>query len=256
MGLPRTYDETVDALTDIVDGATASGDRAGYFAAMYRAVTTTVRRWAVEGRFEDAARMQRFVVDFAHHYLAAHAAWHSGQPCSASWQAAFDATRRWRPIALQHLLLGMNAHINLDLGVTAAALDPGNDLDAVRPDFETINDILAGLVDACQDALGQVSPWLRLVDHIGGASDETVVRFSLVAARRNAWRVATRLAPLSGSSLEREIASVDRSTAQIARVVTNPGFLASAVLGVVRLREESDPATIIRVLATIQPSIV
>jgi hypothetical protein len=125
MGLSGTYDETVDALTDIVDGATASGDRAGYFAAMYRAVTLTVRHWVVEGRFEDAPRMQRFVIAFAHHYLAAHAAWQSGQPCSASWQAAFDATRRWRPIALQHLLLGMDAHINLDLGVTAAALDPG-----------------------------------------------------------------------------------------------------------------------------------
>jgi hypothetical protein len=37
-------------------------------------------------------------------------------------------------------------------------------------------------------------------------------------------------------------------------VVAHPGFLASAILGVVRLREESDPATIIAVLATIQPS--
>ena len=27
---------------------------------------------------------------------------------------------RWRPIVLQHLLLGINAHINLDLGVTAS----------------------------------------------------------------------------------------------------------------------------------------
>lgn len=254
MGLPSTYDETIDALTDIVNAATATGDRAGYFAAMYRAVTKTVRRWAVEGRFEDAERMQRFVVAFAHHYLAAHAAWHSGQRCSASWQVAFDETRRWRPIALQHLLLGMNAHINLDLGVTAAALGPGNDLEAVRPDFETINDILAGLVDACQDALGHVSPWLQLVDHIGGASDETVVRFSLVAARQNAWRVATRLAPLSGPTLAGEIAAVDRSATQIARAVTNPGFLASVVLGVVRLREESDPRAVIAALAAIEPS--
>ena len=107
---------------------------------------------------------------------------------------------------------------------------------------------------ACQDALGRISPWLGLVDHIGGSGDETVVRFSLVAARQNAWRVATRLAPLSGSSLGAEIAAVDRSAAHIARVVANPGFLASAVLGVVRLREESDPATVIKVLATIQPS--
>ena len=92
---------------------------------------------------------------------------------------AFDATTARRPVILQHLLLGMNAHINLDLGVCASELaDPGM-IDAIRADFDAVNDVLAELVDGCQNALGEVSPWLGLVDRIGGSGDEAVIRFSL-----------------------------------------------------------------------------
>ena len=107
---------------------------------------------------------------------------------------AFEAAGRWRPIVLQHLLLGMNAHINLDLGVTASELADGGSIDAVRADFDAVNDVLGELVDGCQGALGQVSPWLGLADRVGGSGDETLIRFSLVAARRQAWSVAERLA--------------------------------------------------------------
>ena len=117
-----TYDETVAALTEIVERCVAEDDRIGYFAGMYVAVTTTVRRRAGEGRFADPARMERFVTGFAGRYLAALDAWRAERPCPESWRAAFAAAGRWRPIILQHLLLGMNAHINLDLGVAAAEL--------------------------------------------------------------------------------------------------------------------------------------
>ena len=58
----------------------------------------------------------------------------------------------------------MNAHINLDLGVTASELGDGGAIDAVRADFDAVNDVLGELVDGCQGALGQVSPWLGLAD--------------------------------------------------------------------------------------------
>ena len=64
-----------------------------------------------------------------------------------SWRVAFDAAARRRPIVLQHLLLGMNAHINLDLGVTAATFAGPEGLATVRRDFDAINRVLADLVD-------------------------------------------------------------------------------------------------------------
>jgi len=246
--LATTYDDTIDALEAIVARCSADRDRIGYFAAMYLAVTRTVRQRAAEGRFADEARMERFVTGFAARYLDALEAWQLGAPCTESWQVAFGATRRWRPIVLQHLLLGMNAHINLDLGVAAAEVADGAAIDAVRADFDAVNDVLRDLVDGAQGALGQVSPWLGLVDRIGGSGDETLIRFSLVAARRQAWSVATRLSAQSANERQAATDAVDASAARIGRAVEHPGVLASTLLLVVRARERADPAEVMRLL--------
>jgi hypothetical protein len=247
-------DDTVTALDSVVAGCAARDDRIGYFAAMYVAVTATVRARTKAGHFVDGPRMERFVARFARRYLDAHEAWRVGRPCPDSWRVAFDAAGRWRPIVLQHLLLGMNAHINLDLGVTAAALPDGGSIDAVRADFDAVNDVLGELVDGCQGALGQVSPWLGLADRVGGSGDESLIRFSLVAARRQAWSVAQRLASLTGADRERAIAAVDRDAARVARAVAHPGIAASAALLLVRARERARPGDVMALLAAVRPT--
>jgi Family of unknown function (DUF5995) len=249
-----TFDGAIEALEAIVDRCAADADRNGYFAAMYLAVTHTVRQRSEDGHFQDAARMERFVTGFAGRYLAALKAWRAGQRCPAVWLAAFGAAGRWRPIILQHLLLGINAHINLDLGVTASELVPGGSIDTVRADFDAVNDVLGDLVDGCQDALNAVSPWLHLADRVGGSGDETIIRFSLAAARRQAWSVAERLVPLSGSERAQEIDRVDVASAGVAYVVEHPGVPASAVLLAVRMRERAEPGDVMRLLATVRPA--
>lgn len=244
--------ETEAALRAIVDRSIERNDRAGYFAAMYLSVTRTVRARAAAGRFADPARMERFVASFADRFIAADTAWQAGTPVTASWRMAFEAAGRWRPIVLQHLLLGINAHINLDLGVTAADLGHGG-LDALRVDFDAVNDVLAELVDACQGALDTVSPWLDLADRLGGNTDEVLINFSLRRARREAWASAVRLAPLGGAELEAAVESLDRRTAGIGRLVAHPGVWPSTVLFLVRIRERADPAEVIRLLAAVQP---
>src|SRR6202008_4811607 len=97
-----------------------TGDRAGYFAALYYKVTSRVRDGIHNGEFEDGARMEKLDVLFASRYLDAYTKWRNGQQPSLSWQTAFESTKRSSVLVLQHLLLGMNAHINLDLGIAAA----------------------------------------------------------------------------------------------------------------------------------------
>lgn len=248
-----TYDRTISALTRVAERCAADGDRTGYFAAMYLAVTHTVRQRAADGRFSDAARMERFITAFAGRYLAAEQAWRDDAPCPEAWRAAFRMARRWRPIVLQHLLLGMNAHINLDLGVTTSELGEQGSIDGVRADFDAVNDVLSDLVDGCQNALGKISPWLDLADRVGDGGDETLIRFSLVAARRHAWSVAVRLSTLTGLDRQRAIDSVDASAARLAVAIEHPGIAASALLFAVRLRERAAPADVIRLLAAVRP---
>jgi hypothetical protein len=250
--MATTLDETIASLESIVNRCAAKGDRLGYFAAMYLAVTRTMRERAEAGRFADPGTMERFVTRFAARYLDALAAWEGGQPCTHSWVLAFEATRRWRPIVLQHLLLGMNAHINLDLGVTASELADGRAIEAVRADFDAVNDVLGELVDGCEGVLGEVSPWVGLADRVGGRGDEALIRFSLVAARRQAWSVAERLCVLDGDERVRAIASVDAAAAKVGHAVDHPGLSASALLLAVRSRERAEPAKVMRLFAAVR----
>ena len=228
--------------------AATEDDRNGYFAALYALMTERVCQGLASGRFQDGDRLQALTCHFAGRYLSAFEAYQAGREAPASWTVAFEAGKRWRPIILQHLLLGMNAHINFDLGLAAAQVADGDDLQHVQADFDSINVVLAELLGDVQDRLGRVSPWMRILDFVGGRNDEAIVNFSMRHARRAAWGVAERYAPLTEAgrhSLEREL---DDQVARFARVIVKPGRLISTVAVPIRLRERASVAEVIEAL--------
>jgi hypothetical protein len=231
------FSATLDALDAVVLRSRERSDRSGFFAALYRGVTREVAARAAAGQFEHAARMERFVAEFAERYLAAHRAWCAGHPTSAAWAVAFASARRWRPVLLQHVVVGINAHINLDLGITAVELGGEGGLEELADDFRTVNEVLGSLVDRSQEAVNRVSPWFGLADRFGARGDEELIRFSLRHAREQAWRFAQRLAELPAVQRPAEIDRVDRAVAGIAERVLHPGVRLSVPLFVVRLRE-------------------
>jgi hypothetical protein len=241
-------DIVLERLGVVVAEAKRNGDRSGYFAAMYRKVTLAIREAVVTGRFEDGERLARLDRVFAERYLDAHDQWRSAEQTTAAWRQAFAATRRWRPLIIQHLLVGMNAHINLDLGVAAASVAPGSTLPSLRNDFDTINRVLAGLVDGFMDDVDEVSPWIGFLDRIGGRTDQAVVRFSIEIARRQAWALAEQLAVARPDQWAGIIESRDRATAGFTRPILHPGPQLSSGLLLIRLRESNDVPDVIDVL--------
>jgi hypothetical protein len=122
--LPNTIDEIIARLNDIIDEALRAESRIGYFAGLYERVTTNVRRALVAGDvFQNNPRMERLDVVFADRFIAAWDAFSSGREPTASWRVAFSMLGDAGPLVVQHLMLGMNAHINLDLGIAAAIVD-------------------------------------------------------------------------------------------------------------------------------------
>lgn len=237
--LPDDIDGVVAALDAIVERARDEASAVGYFAALYRTVTVRVRDDLARGVFADPARLERLDVAFANRYLAAVAAWRDGARPTRSWEVALEAASGRGPIVLQHLLLGINAHINLDLGIAAATVAPGDALPDLRADFDAINDVLAALTDDARGHLREISPWLGLVDGAGGHLDDEVVRFSITVARAQAWRFATELAPLDPATWATPIALRDTRVAGLAGTVLRPGALTFAVR-LVALRESRD----------------
>jgi hypothetical protein len=246
-----TIDEVIARLTEITDRARGEASRLGFFAALYRKVTIRVQEGIARGRFEDGARMERLDVRFANRYLEAYDQHRRGEAPTASWRVSFEAADAWRPIILQHLLLGMNAHINLDLGIAAAETCPGDELPALQTDFNRINEVLAELVQPVQDRIGAVSPWIHLLEKIHARGvDDVIVNFSMNRARDAAWRFAATLDALPPAARPAAIVARDHAVAALGRLVRKPGrYLLPLGLLAIRARETHDVDRVIDVLS-------
>jgi hypothetical protein len=247
----NNIDEVIAELDRIIATAIAEHSRIGLFAALYRQVTVRVRQGIAAGTFDDGPRMGRLDTVFASRYLDALATWQGGGAPSKCWRIAFNATHRADLIILQHLLLGINAHINLDLGVAAAQVCPGDALPGLHADFQRINDILSALTDEVKGILEPFSPLLHLVDGFGGSFDDAIVNFSIGAARDDAWLHAQMLAALPQVYHRATIAVIDAKTAFLARLIAEPGRILTGVLDTVSLAESEDIPAIIDALNAI-----
>src|SRR5690606_39175036 len=164
------------------------------------------------------------------------------------WLAAFEGTRSRRLLILQHLLLGMNAHINFDLGVAAAETAPGASLREMKSDFFAISRILGEMMDGVQDRITRVSPWMGVIDRIGCRNDEHVFFFALSKARDAAWRVAECLAESSPDRLPLELDRVDRAASFLGGRIRRPSLHLLPALLCVRARETRDVGAVLEAL--------
>ena len=254
-----TFAEVIRDLDRIRAGCRKNGDRNGYFAAMYGRVTAAVEQRAQAGRFDDPARMEAFVARFARRYTDAYRAHLIGRPVTRSWALAFDTAARSDPLVVQHLALGMNAHINLDLGVVAAELAslapedeaPSPSADTLHEDFVAINDVLAELVDRCQAAVVAASPLLALADDVLDTHDENAAKFSLVVARSGAWRFSQQLAAAPQAAWPGLIEERDAGVERLGQRLLTRAGTAHTVQRLIRLGEWRAVEEVIDLLAAV-----
>lgn len=241
----ENIDEVVDGLAGIVRDATEAGDRAGYFAALYRQVTVEVRTAIHSGQFDDGPRMDLFDTLFGNRYFDALEAWRRDRSGPRCWQETFGLLADADTVIVQHLLLGVNAHINLDLAVAAARTAPGEAIHGLRRDFLLINDILARVVLAVQASVGAVSPYLWLLDQFGGRGDEWLLDFSIRRSRQEAWRGAVLLAGQDEAEFAETVDALDRRTAVLARLIARPAGLVRPALQLIASTESDDVPAVI-----------
>lgn len=245
---PTTIDGVIDALGAIVDDARLRGDRRGLFAALYRRTTIVVRDGIEAGRFDDGARMEELDVRFAQRYLDAVAAHDGGNRPTRPWAYAFARAAEPEPALLQHLLLGVNAHISLDLAISAFETSPGTQLLDLERDFFEINRLLAEMVDEVQAELNAASPWLSALDRWGGPIDERLAASFLARARRAAWRKAVAFSASASSERPRLVAGWERQVENVSRRICPPPghrWHPAVLLG------GTEPDDVTRILATI-----
>ena len=243
-----SIDDVIRRLTEIVEESATRPSRLGYFAALYRKVTITVKQHIDAGDyFEDNARMERLDVLFANRFLQAYDQLQAGTP-TRCWGLAFQVTHQWWPIALQHQLLGINAHINLDLGIAAAQTVGTGNLASLHGDFNRINDLLAGLVGDVKEELASIWPPLRWLNRHLGSAESSIINFSMSKARDAAWSFAEELVALDESDHHKAIERRDAEAATIGLLIRHPGVFLGLVAKIVRLGERGPVARVIKVL--------
>lgn len=234
----KNIDEVILLLNEIIESCILEKSTLGYFAVLYCKVTEKVKEGIANGMFENGPRMEQLDVLFANRYIEAFYQYKANIKPTKSWEIAFtQCTDYWNTL-LQHLLLGMNAHINLDLGIAAAQIAPGESIHNLEKDFNTINTILSSLVDKVELAISDVWPFLKTILKKTKDIDTLLIDFSMKEARDGAWKFALEIAPLNALAFNNKIQVRDISIEKIADLIVKPGRWASFIFKVFRLLEK------------------
>lgn len=247
MHLAKTIAEVISCLDEIITESIAKNSRMGYFACLYRKMTVAVLNGINDGMFEDGAKMEKLDVIFANRYIDAYYCNLGKAPLTSSWKSAFTASSHQYTV-IQHLLMGMNAHINLDLGVAAAETAKGYDIQTIKKDFDLINDIIGSLINIVQQDLEEICAPMKLLKYIDNKSKESVINFSITAARNTAWVNAVALSTMSPNGYQQYLTTLDSQINSVASKIINPNFSQSLILRTVRIFEPSSVGEIIKFL--------
>jgi hypothetical protein len=210
---------------------TAAGDPARFFLGTYLRTTRAVATAIDAGGFDDAAWVAHWDVVFADLYLDALAA-HRRDPESApqTWRRAFGADPGLPPEA--HVLLGMNAHINVDLPQALIAVIPPEDFaDAAvcarrRRDHQRIDAILAARVAAEDAELQQAGGRRTALDRVLAPANRSASKVFLRESRRKVWAnvaVLHRARDDGAACYQRRVAELDAAGAERVADLLRPG---------------------------------
>lgn len=248
----KTIEEVLIKLDEIILWSKENKSPLGYFACTYRATTAQVLRNIELRKFEDNPRMVRMDVDFALRYIDAWDAYQKKQRCTNSWYLTFEAAKNDKLLILHHIFLGMNAHINLDLGISAAAVMPYRKINPLKKDFGKINSVIASINQNVQEKLNEIFYPIELLDKISNGKDNAVLDFAISRAREASWTTAVINSNTPKFLRESVIDIVDYATAKVATQILHPKLISSKTITDLRNCESQDIVKNIEILQTIK----
>jgi hypothetical protein len=221
-------------MTALIRQWEAAADRRAIFLSCYSMMTRNMLGAIHAGDFHDPAWVHNLLARFADYYFGALECAERGcQPAPAPWQVAFDAARDPDVHVVQHLLLGINAHINYDL---VLCLD-----DVLREEWPRlseqarlaryqdhchVNDIIAATLDAVQDqVVERYAPWMDAVDRVLGRADEWLVTRLITHWRDEVWQKAVRRVELpDAAAMEAQRLALENAVVAHSRIMRFDGF--------------------------------
>jgi uncharacterized protein DUF5995 len=242
--LAKTVEDVASLLQGCIETAREEDSADAYFPLIYSWETHDIAQAADDGLFDAPDELRHTIVVFANRYFTARAQFRANQPTSRAWELAFRAARSSSALVLQHLLLAMNAHINVDLA--AATAETG----LPWLDYSRVDAILGRGVGKIQGRLNRITPLLLALDYTLGGFDEMLTVFSLKAARRYAYELAHRMRATPESERAGLLAEAEGGAFRLGQRLLEPPLRDRLVIGAASLFERNaSPRQLLGVLS-------
>ncbi len=240
-------------LTTLEQQLLAARDRRGVFVTAYLTITKAVAAQCDADGFRDVPWVRSYLVAFGTLYRdALHrdaTARRSDAPAEIrrvpkAWRVAFDAASARRGWVIQHLMLGVNAHINHDLALALLMAGIDGDRATCYADHTAVNQVLERATLALKTEVSlKWAPLLERLDQAAGTLDDDVTVFSIAKARDHAWAMAVAMDATRGTPGEPLLrAALDEQAAVVARLILAPPAETTVITRSRRLLERLDQA--------------
>jgi hypothetical protein len=222
----NTLDDVVNCFTTLERRFNEARDKRAVFATAYLTITRAMKSGIESGRFGDDDWVGIYLRSFARLYVEALRDYEEGDLARVprAWRVAFDLGAAREGLIIQHLVLGINAHVNHDLPIALANAG----IDPQRPrrydDHTSVNVVLGATLDALQDHVERLySPVLRLFDNLLGRWDDEFSFTMVKNAREHAWLACLDLVEARDED-ERALARrrVDDASGELAEMIARP----------------------------------
>lgn len=248
----KTIEEVIKKLDEIIAWSITNKSPIGYFACTYKSMTLAVLDGVKKKKFEDGKRMITLDLAFATRYFEALDNYQNKKKCSNAWFTAFEASKNKELLIMQHIILGINAHINLDLGVSAASIMPYRKVNLLQNDFNKINEVIASINQKVQDSLSKICYPIELVDQISQGQDNIILDFAISKARQTSWASAIILSNSINFIRPALINMIDNAATLIARNIIISTKTPPQLLKKMKTFESTDVAKNIKILSEIK----
>jgi len=225
--MESTNDRVIQQMQTWIEHWTGNQDARRIFLSCYQLMTLNMLKAIDRNEFNDSLWVHDLLNRFADYYFIALDAYESDPNAAPPvWQLAHNATRNDNTMAIQALLLGVNAHINYDLVLTLVdVLTPEWDslddilLEKRHSDHDRVNTIIAASIDAVQDEiLEPAMPILDFIDDVFGSLDERLISNLIRHWRNDVWEHATQLMRMDSKDQQAVlIARVEEDALKIGR---------------------------------------
>jgi hypothetical protein len=227
-----------DQMKSLIQTWRGCDDRREVFLSCYLMMTENMLAAIRASEFEDNPWVAGLLDRFARYYFNALGTYER-EPASApvAWQIAFHAARNPRTHVLQHLGLGVNAHINYDLVFALGdLLAPewaglsGPQREARYRDHCRVNTVIAETVDAVQDqVIEPLEPAFDLADKLLGPLDEWLTARFIREWRERVWERATGLIEMQSEARGKAVKEVEKQAVDRARAILGEAGIAGVV---------------------------